>query len=140
VYYGERVIRWIEVTCTGNTGHGSRFIEKTAAEKLQRLINKFLEYREEQKARLNHECSCLHLGDVTTINLTGLSGGLARNIVPAEFKATFDIRITPKTTIKEFTKLLDSWIKEAEGDDSSSGKVTYEIKNVIFTLIFLFKF
>ena len=55
---------------------------------------------------------------------------MARNIVPAEFKATFDVRITPKTTIQEFERLLESWIVEAEGDDSSSGKVTYEIYNV----------
>lgn len=61
------------MTCTGNTGHGSRFIEKTAAEKLQKIINLFLEFREQEKARLNSQCSCLKLGDVTTINLTNIS-------------------------------------------------------------------
>ncbi|RNA41112.1 aminoacylase-1, partial [Brachionus plicatilis] len=49
VYYGERLSWWLYLTVSGNTGHGSRFIEKTAAEKLQRLLNKFLEYREQQK-------------------------------------------------------------------------------------------
>lgn len=49
---------------------------------------------------------------------------MARNIVPSEFKAQFDIRITPKTTIKEFEKKLLGWIATAEGEDK--GSITYE--------------
>lgn len=52
----------------------------------------FLEYREQEKAKITGDCSCLKLGDMTTINLTGLSGGLAPNIVPNEFRATFESR------------------------------------------------
>lgn len=63
-------------------------------------------------------------------------GGLARNIVPAEFKVTFDIRVTPKDTdIKEFEKLVLSWIAEAEGDDADSGKITYR-----FEAVFILKY
>jgi aminoacylase len=61
------------LTFTGNTGHGSRFIEKTAAEKFQRFLNLALAYREEQKAKYKDQCACLKLGDVTTVNLTRLS-------------------------------------------------------------------
>lgn len=128
VYYGERVGWWINLTCSGPTGHGSRFIEKTAAEKLQKVINSFLEFREQEKARLHTKCSCLKLGDVTTINLTNLSGGLARNIVPSEFKATFDIRITPKASIKDFESKLKSWILAAE--DGDTGSITYECQEI----------
>lgn len=53
VYYGERLSWWLYITCAGNTGHGSRFIEKTAAEKMQRLINKFLGFREQQKKKIS---------------------------------------------------------------------------------------
>ncbi|CAF0871263.1 unnamed protein product [Brachionus calyciflorus] len=130
VYYGERLSWWLYLTCAGNTGHGSRFIEKTAAEKLNRLLNKFLEYREQQKAKFKSECSCLKLGDITSVNLTTVNGGLARNIVPAEFKVIFDIRVTPKDTIlTEFTQMVESWIAEAEGDDGDSGKITYHFEN-----------
>lgn len=66
------------------------------------------------------------MGDVTTINLTKLYGGLAQNLVPAELNATIDIRITPKTDIKDFEKMLMKWIDEAEGDDKDSGRITYE--------------
>jgi aminoacylase len=128
VFYGERIPWWIVVVCRGNTGHGSRFIEKTAVEKLQRLMNLVLAYREEQKARYKDKAACLNLGDVNTINLTQLSGGLAHNIVPNEVCATFDIRITPHNTIKEFEALFAKWVEEAEGDDKDSGRITYNLQ------------
>uniref|UniRef100_A0A0K0DMW4 M20_dimer domain-containing protein n=1 Tax=Angiostrongylus cantonensis TaxID=6313 RepID=A0A0K0DMW4_ANGCA len=34
VYYGERNPWWVEITCSGSPGHGSKFIENTAVEKL----------------------------------------------------------------------------------------------------------
>jgi aminoacylase len=120
------------LTFQGNTGHGSRFIEKTAAEKLQRFLNLVLAFREEQKAKYKNTCGCMKLGDVTTINLTGLTGGLARNLVPAEFEAIFDIRITPKNDVKEIEKMIARWIEEAEGDDADSGRISVEIKSVRF--------
>lgn len=92
------------------------------------MINKFLEYREKEKAKITGDCSCLKLGDVTTINLTGLSGGLAPNIVPNEFRATFDIRITPKISIQDFEQQLLGWIAEAEGP--VKGSITYECKQM----------
>lgn len=58
-------------------------------------------------------------------------GGLAGNIVPPEFKATFDVRITPRTSKDQFEKTLMSWIDEAEGDDKDSGRITYDIHCVI---------
>jgi acetylornithine deacetylase/succinyl-diaminopimelate desuccinylase-like protein len=61
-----------------------------------------------------------------------LSGGLGRNIVPAEFNVTFDLRIAPPTDIKEFEKQLLTWIAEAEGDDADSGKISYVIHCVSF--------
>jgi aminoacylase len=120
VYYGERIPWWLQITCTGNTGHGSRFIEKTAGEKLRKILDKTLDYREEQKKILESNCSCMKLGDVTTLNLTRIEGGIANNIVPAVFIANFDIRITPKTDLVEFENQIQKWIKEAEDDDSGS--------------------
>ncbi|RNA27573.1 Aminoacylase-1, partial [Brachionus plicatilis] len=76
------------------------------------------------------ECSCLKLGDITSVNLTTINGGLARNIVPPEFKVIFDIRVTPKSTnLAEFNKMIESWIAEAEGSDESSGKINYYFEN-----------
>ena len=57
------------MTCPGNPGHGSRFIEGSAAEKLRQVISKFLDFRQREKLRLETNHS-LTLGDVTTVNLT----------------------------------------------------------------------
>ena len=43
-----------------------------------------------------------NLGDVTTVNLTYMSGGVQMNVVPNEFTVGFDIRITPTTNMAEF--------------------------------------
>ena len=95
----------------GNPGHGSRFIENTAAEKVQYLINKLLGYREEQKKKFEADPNST-LGDVTTVNLTTMSGGVQQNVVPNEFVIGFDIRITPTTNLKEFESMIRKWCDE----------------------------
>lgn len=119
VFYGERSCWWVTVKCTGHPGHGSRFITNTAAEKLQKIINAFLGFREKEKARL--DCSaCMTLGDVTTVNLTMVNGGVQYNVVPVELAASFDIRVPPTIDLQAFEQQLESWCREA-GDG-----VTYE--------------
>jgi len=95
LYYGERSCFWIKITCSGSPGHGSRFLENTAGEKAQKIINKLLEFREQEKKRLEENPE-LTLGDVTTVNLTLMEGGVQVNVVPDKFVLNFDIRISPK--------------------------------------------
>uniref|UniRef100_A0A8C6TDZ3 N-acyl-aliphatic-L-amino acid amidohydrolase n=1 Tax=Neogobius melanostomus TaxID=47308 RepID=A0A8C6TDZ3_9GOBI len=52
VFYGERNPWWINIHCPGSPGHGSRFVENTAAEKLHHIMNSFLHFRENEK----HSC------------------------------------------------------------------------------------
>uniref|UniRef100_A0A673MRQ7 N-acyl-aliphatic-L-amino acid amidohydrolase n=1 Tax=Sinocyclocheilus rhinocerous TaxID=307959 RepID=A0A673MRQ7_9TELE len=115
VFYGERNPWWITVRCPGSPGHGSRFVENTAAEKLQRVINSFLEFREKEKHR-----ECFTLGDVTTVNMTMVKGGVAYNVVPAEMDVSFDLRIPPTVNLQEFEEKIKAWCKVA-GED-----VTYD--------------
>ena len=133
LFYGERNVFWVKFKCTGNKnfvklsswtkhffgilgnpGHGSRFIENTAAEKVQFLTNKLLGYREEQKKIFNSSPD-MTLGDVTTVNLTYMSGGVQMNVVPNEFTIGFDIRITPTTKLEKFEGMIRKWIGEAGG-------------------------
>ncbi|VDO87070.1 unnamed protein product [Haemonchus placei] len=119
VFYGERCTWWLKVTCHGSPGHGSKFIENTAGEKLNYVMNKALAFREEQRAHLKNS-STLTLGDVTTLNLTILEGGVQTNVLPEKFEAYFDIRITPTVDFDEFEKMIAGWCSGAgEG-------VTYE--------------
>uniref|UniRef100_A0A1W7RJG1 N-acyl-aliphatic-L-amino acid amidohydrolase n=1 Tax=Agkistrodon contortrix contortrix TaxID=8713 RepID=A0A1W7RJG1_AGKCO len=121
VFYGEKCPWWIKVKVQGNPGHGSRFIENTAAEKMHRVITSFLEFREHEKQRLKTG-EHLTLGDVTSVNLTMLNGGVSFNVVPSELSVAFDIRIPPTADLKEFEEQLTSWCKTAgEG-------VTYEFQ------------
>uniref|UniRef100_A0A8C5HZL5 N-acyl-aliphatic-L-amino acid amidohydrolase n=1 Tax=Gouania willdenowi TaxID=441366 RepID=A0A8C5HZL5_GOUWI len=119
VFYGERNPWWITVHCPGSPGHGSRFVENTAAEKLRQVINSFLDFREKEKHRLNTS-ECFTLGDVTTINMTMVKGGVAYNVIPAEMDVSFDLRIPPTVNLQDFERQIKQWCKEA-GDD-----VTYE--------------
>lgn len=76
VFYGERMPWWIKITATGPTGHGSQFIKDTAPTKLLKVIEKFMNLRNEQEklleVGLHHNGQRYTLGDVTTINLTFL--------------------------------------------------------------------
>uniref|UniRef100_A0A672YE07 Peptidase M20 dimerisation domain-containing protein n=1 Tax=Sphaeramia orbicularis TaxID=375764 RepID=A0A672YE07_9TELE len=90
----------ITIHCPGSPGHGSRFVENTAAEKL-----------------VSH---CFTLGDVTTVNMTMVKGGVAYNVIPAEMDVSFDLRIPPTVNLQEFEGQIQQWCKEA-GED-----VTYE--------------
>lgn len=47
----------------------------------------------------------LTLGDVTSLNLTMLEGGVSFNVVPSEMAAGFDIRIPPTVDLKVGTML-----------------------------------
>lgn len=96
VYHGDRACIWVQVVVKGNTGHGSRLIENTAAEKAQFVINEMLNYRAQEKARLEQSQATdkpLQLGNITTINLTKMSGGVQLNVVPDQYTIGFDCRI-----------------------------------------------
>ncbi|XP_071983179.1 aminoacylase-1 isoform X2 [Engystomops pustulosus] len=119
VFYGEKCVWWITVHCKGDPGHGSRFIENSAAAKLHSVITSFLDFREKEKKRFESNPN-FTLGDVTTVNLTKVSGGVSCNVIPSEMSATFDLRIPPTVDLKEFELRIENWCRAA-GD-----QVTYE--------------
>eukprot|EP01119_Soliformovum_irregulare_P013129 TRINITY_DN3466_c0_g1_i1.p1 TRINITY_DN3466_c0_g1~~TRINITY_DN3466_c0_g1_i1.p1 ORF type:complete len:327 (+),score=120.73 TRINITY_DN3466_c0_g1_i1:295-1275(+) len=130
VFYGERIPWWVRIKVDGPAGHGSRFIENTAPEKLMRVINSMLKFRTSEFERLQKgQCECgMKLGDVTTLNLTAVRTGVtsdggktyAVNVIPTEAEACFDIRIPPTVDLEKFKKQLEDWCTEAgEG-------ITYE--------------
>ncbi|PAV72944.1 hypothetical protein WR25_09792 isoform D [Diploscapter pachys] len=115
VFYGERVPWWLKVTCGGNPGHGSKFIENTAAEKMQKVINSALAFREEQRQLLTNH-SDWTLGDVTTLNLNQAHGGVQINVVPEKYELYFDIRVTPKMDFNEMQSRIEKWCTDAGPD------------------------
>ncbi|XP_077284750.1 aminoacylase-1-like [Arctopsyche grandis] len=123
LYYGERSIWHLIITCNGNPGHGSLILPDTAGEKIRVVIDKFMDFRQKEKQRLE-ENQNLTVGDVTTVNLTQLSGGVQTNVVPESLTAVFDVRLAVDVNHAEFEAMVNSWCQEA-GDNI---KIEYEQK------------
>ncbi|XP_028339784.1 aminoacylase-1 isoform X2 [Physeter macrocephalus] len=102
----------VQVTSTGKPGHGSRFIEDTAAEKLHKVVSSILAFREKERQRLQSDPQ-LKQGAVTSVNLTKLEGGVAYNVVPATMSASFDFRLAPDVDLKAFEEQLQGWCQAA---------------------------
>ena len=66
--YGEKTWCQIWAHCPGNPGHGSILYENTAGEKLRNVIDKFMNFRESEKAKLKDPKVKEH--EVISINLT----------------------------------------------------------------------
>ncbi|KAG0273628.1 adenylate cyclase [Linnemannia exigua] len=119
VFYGERMPWWIKITATGPTGHGSQFIKDTAPTKLLKVIEKFMNLRNEQEklleVGLHHNGQRYTLGDVTTINLTFLQSGIQYNVIPMEATCGFDIRVSPFFDMKEFQAKIEGFVSSQPG-------------------------
>lgn len=80
----------IELTCNGQSGHGSAPLENTAGEKVRHILDRFMDYRSNELSKITGESN---IGNVTNINLTMINGGVQTNVVPADIKLVFDIRL-----------------------------------------------
>lgn len=104
VFKNERC-RWaMNIHCPGTTGHGSLLLENTAGEKARIVIDHFMDFREKEKSKLT-DLSCL--GDVTSINLTTLKGGVQNNVIPPELIIGFDMRISAD----EDHEIIENWLQ-----------------------------
>ncbi|CAG8547824.1 9357_t:CDS:2 [Ambispora gerdemannii] len=119
VFYGERAPWWIIVTTKGNTGHGSQFIQDTAVSKLNKIINRFLEFRASQERQLeisvHPDGRKYNLGDVSSVNLTILQAGIQHNVIPLEAKAGFDIRVSPNFDLLRFKQIIEEFVYTEPG-------------------------
>lgn len=75
----------------------------TAGEKLQFMINRFMEFRIQESQRLKNNPK-LSYGDITTVNLTKLQGGFQSNVVPTKLSAIFDMRLAIDDDHEKFEK------------------------------------
>lgn len=117
LFYGERSIWQVHIHCPGTPGHGSLLLPDTAGEKVRCVLDSFMDFRAIEKDRLDSNPS-LNIGDVTTINLTRVKGGIQNNVVPPELIVGFDCRLSPTTDFETFEK----WIQDV---CSQAGKGVY---------------
>uniref|UniRef100_A0A1B6D3W7 N-acyl-aliphatic-L-amino acid amidohydrolase n=1 Tax=Clastoptera arizonana TaxID=38151 RepID=A0A1B6D3W7_9HEMI len=123
LYYGERSIWQLVIHCPGTPGHGSLLLDNTAGEKLNIVIEKFMARRAEEKKKLKDNPE-LTIGDVTTINLTMISGGVQTNVLPPELKVVFDCRLSIDTDHDEFL----AWAKDVCQQAGNDIWIEYEQK------------
>jgi aminoacylase len=74
------------------------------------VISALLKYRDEQEALLETGTKHgrpLRLGDVTSVNLTMIEGGVQHNVIPESISAVFDIRITPDSDVAGFIRWVE---------------------------------
>ncbi|XP_037805519.1 aminoacylase-1-like [Lucilia sericata] len=114
-HYAERSIWQINFKFNGSAGHGSLLLKNTPGEKLINFLNNVATYRSSQ-VKLLQSNNKLKMGDVTSINLTMIKGGVQSNVVPTQLEACFDMRIAVDVDLKEFERLLQKWCTEAGGD------------------------
>ncbi|KAK3767604.1 hypothetical protein RRG08_003865 [Elysia crispata] len=115
VFYGERSVWWLKITCKGQPGHASAFIENTAVKKLHNVLTSCLAFREQQENlfKANPEAG---MGAVTSLNVTILEGGVQPNVVPASMSASVDMRITPTVEASEVKAMIKKWCEDAGPD------------------------
>lgn len=65
-------------------------MKNTAAAKTQYILNKMLTFRSAEESKVKTESQ---LGDVTTVNLTMINGGIQSNVVPSDITMLFDCRL-----------------------------------------------
>ncbi|VDM24593.1 unnamed protein product, partial [Hydatigera taeniaeformis] len=113
-FYEERSPWWVTFLIPGKSGHGSRFIEDTAVEKLHRLMGRLLAYRESEKKKLEEmKGNDLALGSVVTLNINVIRGGIEANIVPSEIEVQVDFRLPPTIDFDAFEGQLYKWADES---------------------------
>ncbi|CAG9819196.1 unnamed protein product [Phaedon cochleariae] len=112
LFYAERSICQMRFYCTGNPGHGSLLLKSTAGEKVAYILSKIYEFRRQEEKKLIDNPSWT-VGDVTTVNLTQLKGGVQENVVPPEFVLTVDCRVAINVDLVKWEATLKGWCKEA---------------------------
>ncbi|XP_018568185.1 aminoacylase-1 isoform X1 [Anoplophora glabripennis] len=112
LFYAERCIWHMHIHCPGNPGHGSLLLDNTAGEKVNYILNKFFEFRRREKQKLA-ENPTLTVGDVTTVNLTQMKGGIQTNVIPPEFVIVVDCRIPITVDIKKWEETINRWCSDA---------------------------
>ncbi|KAH8250221.1 hypothetical protein KR026_008355 [Drosophila bipectinata] len=115
VFYAERSVRRVIFKIGGSAGHGLLLMPNTAGEKLSYILERMMEFRSTQVRRLKDNPK-LQIGDVTTINLTTVAGGVQSNVVPPLLTVCFDCRLSMDIDISEFHSTLLKWSEEAGGD------------------------
>lgn len=100
----------------GKPGHGCTLSKGTVGEKATYLMVKLNEFRESQIRKLEEEGHSHPHGNVTSVNLTVLQGGIQSNVIPPQISLTYDMRVAYNMDHAEWVAQLEKWCEESGGD------------------------
>ncbi|KAI5635549.1 peptidase family m20/M25/M40 domain-containing protein [Phthorimaea operculella] len=125
VFYQDKVPWQIQVDCYGESAHSSTFppTDQTAMGRCVKVINKMMEFREEEFQKYSTMGGNLNAGVYTSVNLNIVEGGTVPNVIPGQVTLVFDIRLGIAVDEEAFDRQLREWI---EGDNVT---MTYIIKD-----------
>lgn len=88
------------------------FHKNTAIEKIRILLDKVLTFRNTEEQRLVNSTE-LTTGDVTTVNVTTINGGIQQNVVPPEITMSVDVRMSVTIDHEQFERDIHDWCNQA---------------------------
>lgn len=112
------------IRAEGEPGHGSKLFDGSAMERLQGAVARVFEFREVEFAKMRAGAAA---GEVTSVNLAYLRGGVAQdasapfydakfvmNLQPATAEAGFDMRIPYTQSLVEVERMMaQEWAPKA---------------------------
>lgn len=99
-------------------------MKNTAAEKMSFIVNKMLEFRSNEGAKLENDPTLLP-GDVTTVNLTKINGGIQSNVVPSEITIMFDCRLAINVDHDAFVQQVRDLVVDMFSSNQNFKRIFY---------------
>lgn len=78
-------------------------------------MKKIFDFRANEEQRLKNDPN-LTIGDVTTVNVTTINGGIQQNVVPPEISMSVDARMSVTIDHEQFERDIYDWCKQAGSD------------------------
>ncbi|XP_072938842.1 uncharacterized protein [Epargyreus clarus] len=113
--YQDRRPWQMKFTVFGESGHGSGMPSGSAMEKMNKLFNIVMKYREEQKEMLKR-LDPSDFGGSTSVNINIIEGGIGTNVIPTEMSAVIDMRLAVSANVADVGNMVESWRMEAGND------------------------
>ncbi|XP_046962240.1 aminoacylase-1-like [Vanessa cardui] len=107
----------IKFIIRGKGGHGSSAANGHVVERLQRLLNIVMEYRNKQM-QIQNSTHAFDFGAYTSVNVNMIEGGVAPNVIPTNMTVVMDMRLSVDAEVNEVQDMINSWMAEL-GDASS---------------------
>lgn len=104
-------------------------LKDTAAEKVRYIIDRMLDFRENEVKRLENNPD-FTIGDVTTVNLTIMKGGIQTNVLPPALEIKFDVRLALDVDHNEFEATVNHFRSTPEMQPFATEFIFFSVESM----------